>query len=591
MTKKKKSLYDYGNSMSFVERLQNLVKSWQEIAKFPLEKRRNLLKLRASGYYDERYGRNHVLNLIDRGVSTIVPFLVEGNPRVLVESQILEYKPWAHTTTLALNYLIQKMGLAENVLIPAAINSMFGMAVTRTDYYYDRLISLEDEIIKIGTPRVEIIDDSNYIGDPSAKRRNDFAFEGDIYTLPTDYAREFFSGKKGVNPDWIKPDNKVLQNFDPREITNPNFDAKMFSLRDYTTFIDIYLRDEGNIITIMPKGEMDKILNTKSWDGPGDGCYDVLGYNYSPNSAIPIPPAWDWHDMDVTANVVLDKLRELVENQKDIIGYSPEGVEDMKRAIEAPNIGTVRQDSPNSFQKISLGGNVDPSNWDYIHFILQEQTRQGANPDVLAGRGASAPTLGQEQMVYQNATRVIGNMYNRYHDFMTSILKKLAWAFWTDPTLEVPVVKDIQGYGPIPEIFAEPEKVADFYDFVFSIEPYSTQRTSPEMQYQKIMQLMTQWVLPTLDIAMSQGASLDIPQATKLLADYSGIKNFNTFYKTVVPQPAESVPYSMQPSTQRREGSTGQVSDAFGSTLGNRQVQSNRQGNVEMEKAHEASSL
>lgn len=568
---------------NFVERLQDLIETWKVFAGPALEKRESLLKLRASGFYDEKYGRRHVLNLINRGISTIVPFLVEGNPQVMVETMVLEYKPWSMTTALALNYLIKKMDFANNVLIPVAINSMVGSGITRTDYYYDRLVSLDDEVIKLGTPKVEVIDDVNYFGDPSAKRRCDFAFEGDLYTLPTDYAKDFFGSKFA---DIITSDDKILKKFDPKEITNPDFDKKMFSLRDYTTFADIYLRDEGTIITIMPKGKKAVIIRERDWEGPGDGPYDVLGYNFMPESPIPIPPAWDWHDMDVTANKVVDKLREMVENQKDIIGYSAENEEDIKRAIKAPNIGTVRLDNPDGLKMISLNGIKDASNWDYVSFILNEQTKQGANADVVAGRGASAPTLGQEQMVYQNATRIIGNMYNRFHDFETSILKKLAWAFWTDPTLEVPVVKEIQGYGPVPEIFSEPERVADFYDFVFDIVPYSTQRTSPEMQYQKIMQLMTQWTLPTLQMATQQGAQLDIPMCTKILAEYAGIKNFNLFYKTAVPSPGESVPYSMQPQKNRKEGtSSGQSNDFFGSILGSRETNSNRQANVESEKA------
>jgi hypothetical protein len=580
----KKEVYQYGKK-NFVQRIQELVELWKEIAKPSLRRRKKLLELRASGYYDETDGRQHVLNLTDRGVSTIVPFLVEGNPRVLVETQVFEYRPWAYTTTLALNYLIQKMELAKNVLIPAAVNSMFGAAITRTDFYYERLISLENESIKIGIPRVELIDDTNYIGDPSAKRRSDFAFEGDIYTLPTDYARDFFSGKDKFGKqiaDYISSDNKILQEFSPRDITNPNIDKKMFSLREYTTFVDLYLRDEGTIITIMPKGKVSKILREREWEGPGDGPYDYLGYNFMPESPIPIPPTWFWHDMDVSANIVIDKLRELVENQKDIIGYSAENEEDVKRAIAAPNIGVVRQDNPQAMTKISLGGITNNSNWDYLQFIMSEQTKQGANPDVLGGRGAQAPTLGQEQMVYQNATRVVGNMYSRYQDFETSIIRKLAWAYWTDPTMEVPVVKDIPGVGPIPTVFSSSDKVGDFYDFVFEIVPYSTQRTSPEMQYQKIMQLMTQWVLPTLQLGQAQGAELSVPDATQMLADYLGVKSFRTFYKTVVPRPGESVPYQMQPTTNRKEKG---ASDAFGSLLGNLQQNSERQAGVEQNKA------
>lgn len=586
---KSKSMDTYGPKKNFVGRLQDLCKLWQEVSAPALEKRRSLLKLRASGFYDEARGKNHVLNLTDRGVSTIVPFLVEGNPRVMVETQVLEYKPWAYTTTLALNYLIQKMNLAQDVLIPAAVNSMFGAAIARTDYYYDRLVSVQDEVIRIGTPKVELIDDSNYIGDPSAKRRSDFAFEGDIYILPTEYARDFFYGKdKHGNQiaDYIKPESKMMQEFNPREIVNRGLDRRLYGLREYTTFIDLYLRDEGTIITILPQGHATKVLRERSWDGPGDGPYDYLGYNFMPESPIPIPPAWLWHDMDVTANIVVDKLRELVENQKDLVTFTSENKEDVERAINAPNTGVIRQDNPNSVNKLSLGGITNNSNWDYLNFILTQQTRQGANPDVLAGRGSQAPTLGQEQMVYQNATRVIGNMYNRFHDFQTSILRKLAWAFWTDPSLEVPVVKEIQGYGPIPEVFAEPDKVADFYDFVFDIVPYSTQRTSPEMQYQKIMQLMTQWILPTMQIASTQGAQLDVPMATKLLAEYAGVKNLNMFYKTAVPNPGESVPYSMQPTTNRKEGAISpQANDFYGSLMGNQILQSDRQSTVEMDKA------
>jgi hypothetical protein len=572
----KKVLNSKTSKQSFVARLQQLVKVWQQYAKPALSHRKSLIKLMASGYFDEKYSRYHVLNLIDRGVSTIVPFLVEGNPRVLVETDVLEYKPWAYTTTLAINYLLTKMNFAETVLIPAAVNSMFGAAITRTDYYYDRIISLEDEVIKRGTPRVELIDDSNYVGDPSARCRTNFVFEGDIYTLPTEYAKDFF-GKGKVNPDWITSDSKLLTDFSPHEIDHPDFDRKMFALRDYSTFIDLYLRDDNTIITIMPEGKTDKILRTREWDGPGDGPYDYLGYQYLPESPLPIPPAWKWHDMDVTANLVVDKLRELVENQKDLIGYSAESEEDIKKAIKAPNIGAVKIDSPDAFKMISLNGIKDRSNWDYISFILTEQTKQGANPDVLGGRGAQAPTLGQEQLVYNNATRIIGNMYNRFHGFMTSIVKKLAWTYWTDPTLEVPVVKNVPGYGPLPEVFAQPDKVADFYDFVFKVVPYSTQRTSPEIQYQKIMQLMSQWVLPTLQIAEAQGAQLSIPEATKLLADYSGITNFNTFYKTIVPKPGESVPYQMQPFTRRSEGKPNMGSDAFGTTQGNQNSNLNMQ--------------
>jgi len=148
------------------------------------------------------------------------------------------------------------------------------------------------------------------------------------------------------------------------------------------------------------------------------------------------------------------------------------------------------------------------------------------------------------------------------------------------------VVRDIQGIGPIPEVFSSVDKVGDFYDFVFEIVPYSTQRTAPEIKYQSLMQLMMQWVIPTLEIGMQQGAMIDVPTTTETLANYLGLTNFKQLYRTVVPQPGEIVPYQMQPTRNRSEGGTsGMGSDAFGSTDGNRMAQSNRQATTETTKA------
>lgn len=563
---------DYSGSKSFPARLQELCSAWQKLAEPTLNHRKKMLTSVASGYFTAGYSKEHIVNLMDRGISTLVPFLVEGNPRILVETAIANYRPWAFTTQLALNFFIDKLDLANNVLIPAAMNSMVGAAITRTSLYYDRRINLEDEQVKIGTPWVELIDDSQYIGDPSAKRRADFSFEGDSYVLPTAYAQEFFSGKdKHGNQiaDYIKPSAKLAGDFNPKEISAPNFDRTKLSLRDYTRFIDVYLKDEGTIVTFLPKGEKAKILREVEYEGPGDGPYDYLGYKWFPDSPLPIPPAWSWYDLDATLNVLIQKMREQAESQKDIVAFSDEAGEDMSKILDTPNMGTVRVSDVGAMKALSFGG-VNPLNWEWVNWAEAQHSKQGANPDVLGGRGASAPTLGQEQMVYNNATRVVNNMYTRFMDFTTSILKKLAWAFWTDPTVYVPVVKEIPGVAQLPEVFSSKERVGDFYDFIFKIAPYSTQRMSPEIQYQKIMMLMTQWVLPTLDLAAQQGATLDVPTATRVLAEYVGVDSFNQYYKTAVPHELSAVPYKMQPNGR-------QASDAFGTTIGNQNENLNQQ--------------
>ena len=557
-----------GDERKFEVRVQKLVRAWQKRMEAPLQKRQKLLALWASGFFSTGYQREHMINLIDRGTFTIVPYLVEGNPRLMVETLVGNLRSSAFTTQLALNFLIDKMNLAENVFIPVATNSMFGAGIVRTFTEYNRILNIDNEVIKLGTPVVRVIDDADYIGDVAARSRQDYAFEGDIYKLPTEYARDLF----GKYADDIMPDCKLTSDYHPDKISSGEWDINRLSLRDYTTFMDIYLYDEGTTITIMPEGKKAVILRTVEEDGPGGSPYDFLGYKFFPGTTYPIPPAWAWHDLDVTMNILARTAKEQAEAQKDIF-FVPPGEEDLgRKSKNAKNLDIMIANNPDLIKKLSLGG-VNPENWAWLNFAEVEFTKTGANPDVLGGRGAQAPTLGQEQMVYANASRIINNMYTRWHDFMTSIIRKLAWRVWTDPTVYIPVIDTIPGIGEIPIVFSQADKVGDFYDFVFKLVPYSSQRTSPEILYQKLMSFMSQWVLPTYQFAAQQGAQLDVPTVTRILSDYLGFENLSQWYKTAIPRETDAVGYTMQPTGQiaRPRGPnveskpTGQTNDFFGS--------------------------
>jgi len=580
--KNKKYLYNdgTGEDKKFEVRCQKLVRAWQKRQEEPLKKRQKLLALWASGFFDGGYGREHLINLIDRGVFTIVPYLVEGNPKILVETKIANCRPWAFTTQLALNFILDKMNFAESVLIPAAINSMFGAGITRTFTEYDRVINLDDNIIKYGRQVIRVIDDADYIGDVAAKSRDDFILEGDIYKLPTEYAKDLYS----KYADDISSDCKLTSDYHPEKISNGEWDLNRLSLREYTSFIDLYLYDEGITITIMPYGKEAKILHTVEEDGPGGSPYDFLGYKFFPGSTYPIPPAWAWHDLDVTMNVLAKTAREQAESQKDLLFVPPGHTELGKKITSAKNLDVMEMDVAGEIKKESLGG-VNPDNYNWMNFAEQSFTKTGANPDVLAGRGAQAPTLGQEQMVFQNASRIVGNMNTRFQGFMTSIVNKLAYKVLQDPSEYIPLMHQIPGVGDLPKVFSSADRVGDFYDFVFKITPYSTQRKSPEVLGQQLMAFMTQWVLPTYQFAAQQGAELDVPTVTRILSEYLGFENFNQFYRTAIPHELAGVGYTMQPlgQEQRPKGpnvgskSPGQTNDTFGSNEVSRTANKNQQ--------------
>lgn len=564
----------------FEERLQLTSRGWQLKWIDPMEHSQKLLYGYASGYFDKLRAREHPINLIDRGVSTIVPFLVEGNPVINVTTQIPNLKPSARVTQLALNWLIdKKMNLAETLFIPAATMSMFGDVYTRTFSEYDRIVSIDGvEKIKLGTPKVELIDPVDYIGDPAAKKREDFVIEGDVYRLPTEYARDIFDV-----PDSILPTGKLISKFSAEQVASGTFNWNQLNLRDYTVFQDIFIRDENIIVTIMPYGNKPVRLRTISYDGPGDTPYDRLGYKYFPGCPISIPPAWAWNDLDVTMNVLARKAREQAESQKNIIVAEPASRKAAEKLIKAANMDVILTSNAKGIQTVSLGG-VNPENYAWMQFAESEFTKTGVSTDVLGGRGSNSPTLGQEQLVYKNASRIISNMYDRFENFCNSVISKLAYYVWTDPLVEIPVIEKIPGLGDMPMVFSQADKVGDFYDFVFNIERFSTQRMGPEERFQRLMQFMGSWVLPTMQLSMAQGGTVDIPTATKILASYSGIEDdFSQCYKTLVPQIPGNVPFTMFPQPgqtgggKKPKGGTGQTNDAFGVGLDSAIANSNAQ--------------
>ena len=540
---------------SYPKRLQMLSKSWSKKWEGAHEHSQRCMKLWLSGYFDKGDARQHILNYMDRGVATVTSYLVSGDPDVLIESIAPKLRQWAYNMRLILNFAIQQNKLTEEVLIPGAVASIFGDCIARTFYEYDRAVSIDDETIKIGTPRVALIEPCDYIGDPSAKVRRDFAFEGDQYRLPTEYAKDLFGTK---NADFIKPDCKLIQKYSAEQLTTGDIDYNKLADREYTTFIDICNFKEGVIDTIMPMGQKAVILKTIEWDGPDRSPYDVLGYRYAPNVPISIPPAWNWYQLDASANIVAQAAREQAESQK------PVAKDAMKAILNAKNMDMLIAKHADKISKFDFGG-VTADNYGWLQWIDREFTQAGggSNP-TLAGTGPTADTLGQEQMVQANATREANNFYNRFQSWMTSVLRKWSWALMEDPGayFEVLDTVNIPGVGTYeyPVYYTQADKAADFNDFVFKIRAHSTQRKSPEQKYAQLFQFCTQWLLPTTQLRAQQGSSLDIEMVDKLLADYQGIDSFPQWYRGTLPADGPDVDFIASSK------SPGQENDSLGAS-------------------------
>lgn len=562
------------DKLSFVKRLQSGCKAWGKMMEPMLAHRLKMFQYYANDYYnkDRQTKYNHILNLVDRGVSILLPFLAGQDPKVIVESRAPQLRSWAYTTQLAMQHLLYEMKFAKRTLRPAVRNSLFGMGIVKIGIAKEAEVEIGGYFHDLGQPYCDLIDDADYVGDISGQDREQFDFEGHRYRMSTEAAKEFF-GKK--HADSIRPDFKLFGSSHPEGIAKGNTDEQSFNnLREYSEFYDIWLPDEGVIVTIRPEGKGSRILRTVEYEGPEGSPFDVLGYKTFPGTSVPVPPVYHWLDMDTMINVLANKMRTQAEREKTILAYEDAAADDAENIIGTPDGGTCRVSDVDRIKEVTYGG-VNRENYQWVDWVERHWSKAAYNADTLGGRSTQAETLGQEQMLLANASRAIYDMSGEVHDFTRRILRRLAWYVWTDPLINIPVIKRIPGLEDLSVTFSQTAKEGDFYDFNFKIEPYSMKRESPDMKYQKLLAFMTQWILPVLPLAAQQGSQLDVNIVTRDMAKYLGMDTeMSGWWRSAVPTDVMLNPYTPEQGSPEG-GRTG----AFGAP--------STQENIEQAQTHD----
>ncbi|HDY89186.1 MAG TPA: hypothetical protein ENH82_13855 [bacterium] len=517
--------------INFVKRLTKAIQACRVLSESTNKKTDRMLRSYASGFYkgykytadyeaDPNTTDPHPINMIDRAVGILLPYLVGGNQTMMAEPRYnLEYKPFAHTFQQALNQQIRLMKLAVRTLEPAVLNSLFSMGITKTGTKKAGTLNVEGYLSDYGSPFSEVVDRSNYVYDITAKDREQYEFEGDSYYLPTEVAKELFD----KHADMISPDFKMYgegtRNAGPKTITNPEKVAYN-ELHEYSEFIDVWLPKEKLMITVLPPHkDYNMILRRVQYDGPESGPYDVLAYKSFPESTIPIPPIYTLMELDAAINTLFSKARNQAERTKKLGVFEAGGEEDARTARDAKDGDFIGLNNVQNTREVTLGG-VIPEIYPFLGFSLQQFSEQGGNLNTTGGRTIQAETLGQEELLMANAGRQLNMMSQKVHNFASSIGEKLAYEMWNNPTLQMATITKAAGIVDIPILYDQTEQQGRFTDYELDIQMYSMQRATPEQKFTKMMQLLNGWILPTAQLAAQQGKILNIPEVTKDLSNY-----------------------------------------------------------------------
>jgi len=574
----------------FIQRLHSSVDQCERYKK-PMQRTINrMLEHYQNGWFKQDANNNsrsyQPLNMIDRGIQTLLPFLVSNNPRVQIRPRAgighPGMKPFSKTLELALTHLLDEIKFAAYTLTPVIMDSFFSMGITKTGTMHSHQIELGGYLHDVGQPYCDRVDFADYIFDVTARNLQEMKLQGNRYQMPYEYVMEsgLFKHTDRLSPNPVPHENQDHTDYSSR---NGNIYYNYGEIYKTVELEDIWLPEENIIVTIPRTGQGSKILRTVEWDGPENGPFDILAYKLFPGTTVPVPPIYTWLDLNKAINTIVCKMRDMTDREKTVGVYDLMNTEDgqvVKMAKHGELVGL--QGGADSVKEITFGG-FNEQSMGFLMFLLDQFSRSGPNLEQLGGKGQMAGTLGQEQMMQSNAMREVDLMSNKVYEFTRNITRKLTWFLWTDPLIVTPVIKRV-GELDYDVEYSQYNQEGDFFDYALEIEPYSMSRMNPEMRYQKILQLVNQMIIPMLPMAMQQGSMIDVNSLVKEVAPYLGISNVDDWWKSLVPQDANGAgPYQpmqgqvVAKSGQDQRGSLGQAPASKASNLSQQQARNGGQ--------------
>jgi hypothetical protein len=521
------------SKLNFVGRLNKAITACHKFKKTTDEHNSKMLASYVSGYNRKIVGKDpHPLNMVDRAVSIWLPFLVGGNPKVVIKPRInLEFSHFAYTFQLALNQWMRDMKFDERTLEPGVFNSLFNLGIVKTGTARADKKRISGYLTVTGRPFCEVVDLANYVFDVVAKDREQYEFEGDEYLVRTDTAKEMYPNFA----DYIKTDYKLYGEDEPKAQANPD-KVKFDELHEYTRLIDLWLPKERLVITILPPHkQFNKILNRVAYKGPITGPYDVLGYKYYRGSTLPVPPIYSLMELDAAINCLFAKARNQAERLKKIGVYEGGNEKDAETAKNAKDGDMLGFNNAQSVKETTLGG-VVPEIWDFLGFSLNQYSEQ-AGVTGLDYR-TRTKTATQEQMLMANASRTLDAMSQKVMSFAENISMKLAYEMWNNPTLQISTIKKMPGIAEIPVKYNQTQQLGRFPgDYYLDVEMFSMQKLSAETKFQRMMQMLTGWIEPTMQLSVQQGKIPNIPEITKQLSNYMDLDVESWFLSEQMEQP------------------------------------------------------
>lgn len=449
------------------------------------EKRLELIKQYVGTTFPGGSKLNVPVNMIELTVNTYLQHLAAKEPQVEIVALHSQFYPDAYEMELALNYLLKEINFAETHE-RWVLDSLFSMGILKVGITDDEFHEVRGFTHDGGQPYADVVDIDDWVHDMTAKSWDEIGYCGNRYRLPYEFVME---------NDRAFPNSKAKEKLTPTqrmesadlgggekvsEISKGGSSSSLADQGEFQKMIelwDYWIPKEKLLLTLASEGGEGQYLSAQEWHGPKNGPYIMLAGSLVPSNIMPLPLVGTIRDLHELVNLSYRKLHNEIERMKTVTVVPGAAVDDGGKIVTANDGEVIVSDMAEKIRELTFGGADQSLLGSSIH-IWDLTSRMAGNLEGLAGLGAQADTLGQEQLISQQTSKRINSMQKRVVSAVEKVIKSLAWYLWNDPTIQLPLTKRTS-IGSMPFTYDQSRKGGSFNDYNFKIRISSMTGQSP----------------------------------------------------------------------------------------------------------------
>ncbi len=478
-------------------------------------------------------------NLMNQTARIYTVVLAANNPQVLVSTPLTENWPFARRFEVNLNKLIGDMNLGKTfraIVLDAFFGIGCGVVMMRdTDTRFHGMLESEEDVwLDPGEPWLNRVSVDDLTLDMTAKELTKMRYCGHRYRADYEKVKSEPGYDKKVQSELTSTSKNTTDAPDAtRDIAaGPAVDDD--ELKPMIWLQDVWIAENNTISTMaVDQPDLPPLLE-RDWTGSQAGPYKFLSLGDVPDNIIPASPAINLKGLHDLQNRLHSRMEEDSDAHRVVNVYPPgrEGLAERARTSER-NAWILGQ-NPQDITQIETGG-VDQRDQAFSLFIQDEYDRFAGNLQAMGGLGPQASTVGQEQLIAGNVSRMEGDMRMSVVDFASDCILDLGRLMWEDRELELQSSIPVGNSGiEVSMPWTPDNRQGEFEDYDFRVEPYSMVFKTPEQKREELFQFLQQ-IAPLWPMFQASGATLDAEAIVDEVAKLSNRPEFKRFITFATP--------------------------------------------------------